>query len=348
LPITIEDLKSVTYLKLENLDGGRVVNLMPLWDGTDWHQWVNLPQGLIEGKVVDVTEGDYVGRGAAKASDLFIPFIDFMWQRASWPEIIGLIVAIADDFHNMGTSVAKLRLFFDSQKKLPPMGASRFASTEIEYLVMLCRTVFDLMQEMISITWANKIQPHNAEAEQLRKRTKLPDTFSKMVLVDKKQPRTPAEMEQKYGIPKPLAEEYANLTPFFSRLRAVRDNVVHGRKGIGHVFETERGFCIIPKLPPFSQFTGWRQEHSYNENIASVLPWIADVILQTIDACNKLMGAFARVAAFPAEIAPGYRVFVRGPHNPALAQVLDVHHGGSPWWEEQPVQEPSAPPRNNG
>lgn len=346
MPVTIENLTAVPYLKPENLEGGRVVNLMPLWDGTAWHQWIDSPQGLIKIKVVGLTEGDYVGREAANASDLFIPFIDFMWQRASWPEIVDLITAIADDFHNMGTSVAKLRLFFDSQKKLPPMGASRFASTELEYLVMLCRTVFDLMQEMISITWAKKVQLHEAEAEQRRKQVKLPDTFSKMVLVDKKRPRIPAEIEQKYGIPKLLAEEYANLTPFFSRLRTVRDNVVHGRKGIGHVFNTERGFCINPKLTPFSQFTGWRQEHSYNENIASVLPWIADVILQTIDACSKLMGAFATVVAFPAEMAPGYRVFVRGPHNAALAQVLDVHHGSSPWWEEQPTQEPKIPPPN--
>lgn len=337
LPVTIENLKAVSYLKTESLGDGRVVNFMPLWDGTTWHQWFDLPDGLIEGKVVDIAEGDYVGKGAAKATDLFIPFIDFMWQRASWPDIVNLIRAIADDFHNMGTSAAKLRLFFDSRNRLGTVGAFRFASTELEYLVMLCRTVFDLIQEMISITWARYVKLHDDEAERRRKRVTLPDTFSKMVLVDKKQPRTPTEIEQKYGIPRPLAEEYANITPFFSRLRAVRDNVVHGRKGIGHVFDTERGFCIDPKRPPFSEFAAWRPEHYYNDNIASVLPWVADVILQTIDACNSLMAAFARVVAFPAEIAPGYRVFVRGPHNPALAQVLDVYHGASSWWEEQPI-----------
>ncbi|MGC2744327.1 MAG: hypothetical protein WA672_14150 [Candidatus Angelobacter sp.] len=335
MPVTIERLKAVSYLKPENLGDGRVVNLMPLWDGSTWHQWFDLPDRLIDLKIVDVSEGDYIGKAAAKPSDLFIPFIDFMWQRASWPEITDLIVAIADDFHNMGTSVAKLRLVFDSRKKLSSVGASRFASTELEYLVMLCRTVFDVMQEMISIIWAKYVQLHDAEAEQQRKRGKLPDRFSNMVLIDKKRPRTAAEIEQKYGIPKPLAEEYAKIAPFFSRLRDVRDNVVHGRKGIGHVFDTERGFCVDPKRLPFSQFTGWRDDHRDNENIVSVLPWIADVILQTIDMCNRLMGAFAQVVAFPAEIAPGFRIFIRGPHNAALADVIAVHHGGSPWWEEK-------------
>lgn len=270
-----------------------------------------------------------------------------MWQRASWREVTNLIVAIADDFHNMGTSVAKLRLVFDSRKNLSSVGASRFASTELEYLVMLCRTVFDMMQEMISITWAKYVRLHDAEAEQRRKRGKLPDTFSKMVLIDKKQIRTATEIEQKHGIPKPLAEEYANIAPFFSRLRDVRDNVVHGRKGIGYVFDTERGFCVDPKCLPFSEFTGWRVDHHYNQNLVSILPWIADVILQTIDTCHRLMSAFARVVTFPAEIAPGYHIFVRGPHNPALAEVLNVHNGGSPWWEEQPMQESNVQPESH-
>lgn len=35
------------------------------------------------------------------------------------------------------------------------------------------------------------------------------------------------------------------------------------------------------------------------------------------------------------ELAPGYRVFVRGPHNDALVWVLSVSKGGSPWWSDR-------------
>jgi len=149
LAITIESLKVVSYLKTEHLGDGRTVKLMPLWDGTNWRMWVDTPVGLIEGKMMDTIEGDYVGVGAAKESDLFIPFVHLMWQRASWPEVCPLISAISDDFHNMGTSLAKLKHFFHSQRTLPPRSASRFAYTELEYLVMLTRAVFDLLQEMI-------------------------------------------------------------------------------------------------------------------------------------------------------------------------------------------------------
>jgi hypothetical protein len=116
---------------------------MPFWDGESWHLWVDTPEGLVEGKVLDTVEGDYVAKTPARQSDLFIPFIHLMWQRASWREICPLISAISDDFHNMGTAIAKLRHFFDCRERLPRGAAPRFASTELEYLVILTRTVFD-------------------------------------------------------------------------------------------------------------------------------------------------------------------------------------------------------------
>jgi hypothetical protein len=89
-------------------------------------------------------------------------------------------------------------------------------------------------------------------------------------------------IETEFGLPKPLAEEYSGITSFFSQLRDLRDAVVHGGTGVGEIYITEQGFCINPKRRPFSSFDGWRPEHYYNENIASVLPWIANVILRTI------------------------------------------------------------------
>lgn len=308
---------------------------MPLWDGKDWRMWVDTPVGLIEGKMVDTVEGDYVGVGAAKESDLFIPFVHLMWQRASWPEVCPLISAISDDFddfHNMGTSLAKLKHFFQSQLALPPRSASRFAYTELEYLVMLTRTVFDLLQEMISLLWANHVQLLDKQAESRRLSRKLPTTFSRLVLRDKQEPRSADEIETEFGLPKPLAEEYAGITSFFSRLRNLRDAVVHGGTGVGEIYVTERGFCINPKHRPFSAFDDWRPEHYYNEHIASVLPWIANLILRTIQACNGLTTTFGKVIQLSPEIAPGYLVYVRGPHNEAIVEVLKVRSGGSPWW----------------
>jgi hypothetical protein len=288
--IAIEELKKLPYLDVSALDG-RIVRLMPLWDGADWRLWVNTPVGLIEGKILDTTEGDYVGKSAAKPSDLFIPFIHVMWQQASWSEICPLIVAISDDFHNMGTSVAKLKHFHKFRDRIGSRGAHRFALTELEYVVTLCRTTFDLLQEMLASVWKTRVRLIDDKTEAFRRAHPLPKTFSRMVLNEKELVRDAAEIEERFGLPTPLAAQYGRVAPFFSELRRTRDRIVHGGSGFGMIFDTERGFCVDPKTQPFNIFENWRSEHHYNETLASVLPWIADTILKTIDACNSLVTA---------------------------------------------------------
>jgi hypothetical protein len=330
--LTIEELRTVPYLDVEHLQE-RTVNLMSLWDGQNWHMWVPTPSGLVEGKIVDTVEGDYVAVTAAKPTDLLIPFVELMWQRASWPEICPLINAISDDFHNMGTSIAKLRHFFECRNRLQPGGARRFASTELEYIVILCRTVFDLLQEILSIIWNKRIKLLDEQAESRRRAHPLPDTFSKLALFRKERPKTADEIQQQFQLPPSLVAVYTEAAPFFFQLRDARDKIIHGGSGLGMIFDTERGFCVNPTSAPFKSFQGWRPEHYYNENIVSILPWIANNIFQTIEACNVLMMVFASIIMLPPKIAPEYSVFVRGPHNESLIEVLQVQSGSSPWWE---------------
>jgi len=308
---------------------------MSLWDGERWHLWMPGPQGFFEVKPIDTVEVAYVAQTPAEKSDLYIPFVEFMWQRASFPEICPLIRAICEDFHNMGTSVAKLRHFFQARKALGAVHIARFATTELEYLVILSRTIFDLLQEAVASIWQRRISLSDPELEKRRKGHKLPDTFSKMVLRDKQSLRTLEEIERKFTVPSQLASEYAKYAPFFASLRTTRDDIVHGGSGIGIVFTTERGFCVHRGEKPFSSFLGWESTHHYGNDLVSVLPWVANIIVQTINACNALMLAFASVILFPPEIAPGLRVFVRGPSTRALADILRVHEGGSPWWDEE-------------
>jgi hypothetical protein len=333
-PIPLEWLKVIPYLDTAQMDG-RTVNLMPLWDGKRWRQWVSTSVGVIEINVVDMIEGDYVAVAPCKESDLFIPFIDLMWQRASWPTVCPVIVAICDDFRKMGVSIAKLRFFFDHRESTPSMAASRFAQSELEYLLIVSRSVFDLVHEVISKLWRNNVKLLDESADANRRAHGLPETFSKLVLRDKREPRTSADIQQRYGLPEPLAAQYASLAPFFSQIRGARDAIVHAGSETGDVFDTERGFCVDPKAKPFSWLQGWRPEHYYNENLVSVLPWVADLVMKTIDACNRLTNAFASVIRFPPESAPGYRVFVRGPQNDALLEAMRVHAGATPWWNER-------------
>ena len=341
--VALEELKKLPYLDLSAIDG-RSVKLMPLWDGVEWHMWFDTPVGLIKGKVVDTAESDYVAKSAALPTDLFIPFIHIMWQQASWREICPLIIAIGDDFHNMGTSVAKLKHIHEFRKQIGDKGVHKFALTELEYLVILCRTTFDLLQETIAWIWRNRVQLLDESAEVFHRAHPLPKTFSKMVLQEKERVRTAADIEAQFGLPKVMAEQYERAAPFFRDLRGIRDRIVHGGSGFGMIFDTERGFCVDPKRHPFDTFENWRPEHYYNENIASVLPWMADTILRTIDTCSSLMTAFASVVRLPPPIAPGYMVFIRGYHNATFTELLSIDSGGSVWWDiPSTVEDPVSP-----
>ncbi|MFZ0915071.1 MAG: hypothetical protein WBQ76_14530 [Candidatus Korobacteraceae bacterium] len=330
--IAIKELQKIPYLKLDDLRG-RTVKLMPFWDGERWHLWFALPEGLVEGQIIDTLEGDYVAASPARSTDLLIPFVELMWQRASWPEVCPLISAIIADFHNMGTSVAKLHHFFNSRLTLLPGAARRFACTELEYLVILARTVFDLLQETISLLWKNRrVRLLDEDSEKRRRQRTLPETFSRILLRDKKVLRSAAEIEHDFALPLTLAEEYARQGPFFAEVRESRDKVVHAGSELGLIFDTERGFCVNPKSRPFNYYSGWNVGHYYNENLVSLLPWVGYLVLQTIDACNRLMAAFCSIIQMPPELAPGLHVFVRGPCNDALLEALNLEGGSSPWW----------------
>jgi hypothetical protein len=339
------DLAQVPYLDVKDLHG-RTVVLMPLWDGSGWHIWIPRPTGLLKMRPRDAAHADYVAVSAAQESDLWIPFVDLMWQRASWPDICPLIRALGDDFHNLATSVAKLRHFYDTRKVLGIRAAS-FAATEIEYLLALTRGTFDLLQETIAKIWSNHIRLLDAAAEKRRRSRKLPDTFSRMVLHEKRKIKTHDELALEYGIPRALAEAYTAAAPFFSKLRDLRDRVIHQGDGVQTIFVTERGLCFSANGPAARLYEGWAEVHKYNENLVSMLPWLAHIVLHTINTCSTLMQSFAAQIELPPELAPGYRVFIRGENSEAIIDLLRADRGETVWWDSA-EEEMETPRANDG
>lgn len=334
MEMTISDLQKIPHLDCSDLRE-RAVIMMPVWDGTRWSHWVPTDKGWLEMHPSDTVLGDYLAKSAARPSDLWVPFIDLMWQQASWPDVCHHISAISDDFHNMSTAAAKIRHFYDTRDLLKHGVAASFVETEIEYILTLCRGVFDLLQEALSVLWNNHILLVDENGEQRRKHRSLPETFSKLVLKEKRSLKTQEDIEREYALPPVVAEQYAKCAPFFSRLRDARDNIVHRGHSSPIVFVTEKGFCVSPNAKAFRGFDGWRDEHIYNVSLVSLLPWLADTILQTIYTCNNITAALAKQIAFPPELAPGYRIFIRGYNSQALADLLSVQRGGTAWWTDK-------------
>jgi len=347
MAIARDELRKIPYLNVEAI-GPRVVNLMPLWDGTRWHTWLDTPQGLFEMHPVDAYKSDYVARSAASPSDVIIPFVELMWQRASWPETARLVSAISADFHNLGTSIEKIDHFYVTRNEIG-MPVADFVATEMEYIFVLSRSVFDLVHSVFATIWGGEritLLDENAEAK--RKRHHLPDSFQKMLYKGRRTGEPTARSRQEYvddfALPLSLADAYMATTNFFDDVRSLRNKIVHGVADAGILFSTDRGFCI-PKN--FREVLGIRcpvVDAPHNDNIVSLLPLLAYVVVGTIDCCSLLATQFAAQIELLDELAPGYRMFVRGPHNDALLWALSVSKGGSPWWSDRERKAKRSPP----
>jgi len=342
-PIDLSEFAKLPHINTGALNG-RTILLMPVWDGASWNHWIDTPDGqFIKIQIVDAARSNYLATSPASENDLHIPFVDFMWQRASWPEVTRQISAICDDFHLLATIAAKLEHFHEVHASVDRTLMDAFVKSEIEQLVVVARSIFDLLQEVIAHFWNDRIKLIDPKEDALRKQNKAPDTFRKFAM-NGEAPRTAEEITNRYAMPAAVSGVYAKHTPFFASLRKMRDHIIHGGSSVDTIFVTERGFCIDPQSKYFSGFA-WKPEHHYNQNIVSLRPWIGDIIIRTIDACSEIMSSLASVVPFPPPIAPNYQIFIRDPSNRALTRLLDAAKGNLIWWSEGPA-EATEPVRN--
>jgi hypothetical protein len=328
-----EALRQIPYLNVDAIED-RMVKLMPLWDGERWHDWVPVEDRIIPIKIVDALEADYIAVAPARETDIVIPFVEVMWQRASWPHVSRFISAISADFHNLGTAIDKMDHFFRFRDAIGT-AVTDFVTTELEYLFVLSRSIFDLLQEAIATIWTTKIELLDEEADAKRRRHGPPRTFSGMVLRGE-EIRPKEELVDLYALPQALAATYEEIAPFFRDTRRFRDAVVHGGKDQRWMYSTDKGFCVPKEFRELYGIQIPAPDHFHNENLVSLLPLVAHLVVGTIGACNAVAQSFARQLRLPPEIAPGHRVFVRDPHNEALAWMQSVRDGGSPWWSDRP------------
>ncbi len=278
--------------------------------------------------MVDAAHSDYVAREPARESDLNFPFLEFMWKHASWPDIVPRINGLAEDVHNLAASLAKIDHFFKYREQVGH-GVTRFVETEVEYMFTVCRSLFDLLQEIVAAVW-QRVRLLDDETQ--AKKRELPKSFRKMVIYDTKLMDV-EEIGAKFHIPAALAGFYAHFAPFFEKLRSYRDGVVHGLAGQTSLYSTEKGFGVDRRRGPLHSFFAWEEADLFNENVASLRPVLASLVFDTIYACNAFADVVKTNIVFPKDLAPGYKFFTRSYHNEALlAAQLVYRREAGPWW----------------
>jgi hypothetical protein len=315
-------LRDIPYLNVDALQG-RAVPSLSFYDGDKWHFWLILPDRLMPMQAIPA-EGDYFGRSAERRDDLYFEFLNFMLQRAYWPDVANIINAIRNDIHNLAASLEKYHLFNNARRETL-FDTKRFATTELEYIFSTCRSVFDLLQEIIVTLWDKvSLEDKSISKKQLRK------SFSAMVLNNEK-PMTSDDICSKFKIPKQLADFYARSSPFFCLLREFRDNVIHRGKSFDLLFVTDKGFAVIDTTEPFASFKVWNVDNKLPNGLASLRPVLAYAVLETINCCEDFAVTIQKIIKFPSEIAPGFKVYMRGHHNHELLTLKEVRDK-SQWW----------------
>ena len=332
--VPLSALNEIPYLDGASL-AGRHINLMPFWDGQDWHSWFPFPpEKLFYAKNNVVAVQYYWGTVPRQPSDIYIPFVDLMFQRVCFGEVFEHITSISADISNFSVSLAKIQHTFNTRAVINEYLINEFIATEIEYILTNSRSIFDHLHEIICWLWT-KIEYRPDENGKVKRNQKLPQKLSSFLLANG-EPRPFDEIVEKYGMPELLAKEFEKHSLLFSKIRKYRDAVIHKGSSVEFIFTTDQGFCVRYDQKPFADFysTIDLKNYYHNENLVSLMPWIAYIIRGTIEACNNITTAFSKVFELPGTIAPDFKIYFWDHSGKSLLTILDIQDGGSPWWEE--------------
>jgi len=321
--ISRDELVKLPYLDHSVWDD-RLVPILPyLNENGEWEHWWPVRDGLVNIKGTPI-ESDYFAKCPERDTDIYFWFVDFITKRAYFPDVVFFIDCIRNDLHNLGASLGKIDLFFRVRKETGSK-VRRYVSTETEYIFTVCRSLYDLLQEVISRLW-NRVQLLDKNV----KKQKLPQSFRKMVLEDNKL-MDPGRIQERYRLTKELADFYSQAGPFFRTLKDFRDGIVHHGKWFELIFVTDRGFAIPQDTQPFSSFGVWRDQDLLPNDLASFRPVLAHIVTSTLNACELFTRTMQGTIQFPPDIAPDHNLYIRGPHNGALIKMKTILEG-NPWW----------------
>ena len=186
---------------------GRRVPITGVYNDEGWHYWAPRPNGTLQPLMAVPVEALYFGTTREHPEDFYFDFLNFIFQVASFAKAVHWSQCILDDLHNLGSSLAKLRTLFQNQSQ--ERRIVRMAATELEYIFISCRSLFDLLQETIAALW-----PLIAFKGIPDKRPHLPTSFAKMVLREKT-PMTAEQIAERFKMPAEFGVAYAENPPSF-------------------------------------------------------------------------------------------------------------------------------------
>jgi hypothetical protein len=317
--VTIAQLKTIPFLDGSSLHGRFIPSLN--FHDVDWRLWViagNQGEMLVEIKGVPA-EACYFAREAESQNDLYIPFFEFLAQRVNFPKMQRAFAGIRDDIFNLSGSLAKLALL-EKSHDVVPHGLSRMATGEVEYFMVVLRSLFDLFQEVLMKLWDTvKLLDPNVRKQ------KLKPSFADM-LTFKGEPADAVMIAQRFGLPMKVAAQYERARTIFDGLKKIRDNLVHNGSQLPHIFGGEGPFVIALRDNPFPNLGIWEEAERQTNDLVPLLPVLETLLCRSFLVCDELASAFQRTIQLPPPVVPGMSFFARGYFTGRLVDAIASGH----------------------
>ena len=311
--ISIQQLATIPYLDSANLHG-RTICSLAFHDAGAWRTWAVAGHQLIEMQAWPA-EAFYFSKDAADPNDIYLHFLDFMSQRANFPQITLALDGIRDDVFNLSASLAKIE-HIQATHLTVGAGATRMVGSEIEYLFLVFRSIFDLLQEVARKLWET-ITLFDADI----KKKPLTSSFNAMIRYEGK-PVTREILARRFGLPDPMADYYVKWQNFFDSLKGFRDNLVHHGSRVQTVFLGESGFAISRSLKPFHDLNIWRDDERLPNELVPLMPVLGVIVHKTLVACEEFSQMLSVIVKFPPPTVPGMKLFMRGYFNESFTRIL--------------------------
>lgn len=316
--VTLEDLRQVPHFDPSDWQPNREIVCLSFYVKGEWEAWMPwTPDRRLQKVKMWPAESDYFGDHPERETDQSFPLFHLLAQRSSYPELYKLSRGIWNDYQNLAASLGKLQLFFEASKS--GQNVTRYATTELEYVVYVCRGIFDLLQEIIA-AHLKRIRFHDAGL----KRRELPKSFADVIYKSNVR-QTAEQIAGRYGLPIVLGQWYASTADLFEKLRYLRNVMTHGgSNAVEILFTTERGFGIFRSEKHWSDFYDWPVEVELKNRIVPLRPVVCAIVWSVIATCNSFAQLLESRVQLPKELFPGLRFFSRGYHDKHLSEVETV------------------------
>jgi len=304
-----EEAKKLPFVKHIPRDG-RAISNYSFYDhkNKDWIRYIPIGQGKLAridgGKVV--FGGYLASKPENPDQDLTFPLGTFIIQHLSFREMINVIHGLESDFHNC-SSILEKYLLLSSLPKAQREGAWQLQTVELESLIVIIRSIYDLLQKISKLAAAqirNLHEPHD------RIVMDLPDSFATIVMHGSRR-RSKDELIERYRLPSPLAEFYFTESEHFQWLRDLRDAVEHHGKSPGMIFDIEDGMAIKADEEPWSFLPIWKPELLRPNGLGSLRAIFLYLVSQALELTTRYVRAYSSCIAVPLAIGPGYRFYIR-------------------------------------